>query len=422
MVTIVVGSQWGDEGKGKIIDYLGRKANYIVRFHGGNNAGHTVKNHFGTFALHLIPAGVFNEKATVVISNGTVIDLAVLVGEIEMLEKAGLKLKNRFYVSPRCHIIMPYHKLLDKAHENAKGKYKTGTTGRGIGPVYADKVSYNGIRLFDLLDKKLFSQKLSVQLLIKNKVLKALGEKPLKQPVVEKEFFALALKIKPYIQEPYPLLQKAITENKKILFEGAQGIFLDTDWGTYPFVTAATTLASATGAGAGLPPNAATQIIGVVKAYTTRVGQGPFPTELLDKTGEKLRALGNEFGATTGRARRCGWFDAEMIRFAKEVNGFDSIILTKVDILDSFKEIKICTGYMYKEKRVRYYDGDAVFLNRVKPVYKTIKGWQLSTKGITDFRKLPPLAKEYLREIEKLVGVKISYISTGQETHEIIKV
>ena len=419
--TVVIGAQWGDEGKGKIIDSLSQNADFIIRFHGGNNAGHTVINEYGTFPLHLVPSGIFSKKAKACISNGTVLDLEVLVNEIKMLKKANIPLVGKLFISPRCHIIMPYHKILDGLYEQAKGKAKTGTTGRGIGPVYADKVSYNGIRLIDLFDKKLFSQKLAVQLSVKNKVIKALGGKALNQKAVEKSLFALFQKLKPFVVEPYPLLQKALSEKKSLLFEGAQGMFLDNDWGTYPFVTASNVLTGAGNIGAGVAPTNDMTIIGIVKAYTTRVGGGPFPTELLDADGEKLRTDGHEFGTTTGRARRCGWFDAELIRFAAQINGFTGIAITKLDVLDNFKKIKICTGYRYKEKKVHYFDLSAEQLFDAVPVYKTVKGWNQSTKSITDFQKLPALAKSYIKELEKLVGVKVQLISTGPEREAIIE-
>jgi adenylosuccinate synthase len=440
--TFIIGSQWGDEGKGKISDFLSNKADYVVRFNGGNNAGHTVINRFGKFPLHLVPSGIFS-NATACITNGTVIDLAVLAEEIALLEKAGIRLKGRLLISPRCHIIMPYHKILDKLYEKAKGKAATGTTGRGIGPVFADKVSYNGLRLYDLMDRKKFSDKLAVQLGIKNKIITALSEtenffpyrhragiknkimaqvaqKPLDQKKIEKTLYKAFAKVKPFIKEPYPYLAKAAANNKHILFEGAQAVFLDNDWGTYPYVTAATIVTGGINAGAGLPVQKITEVIGVVKAYTTRVGAGPFPTELFDKDGEVLRKEGNEYGTTTGRPRRCGWFDAELIKFAAELNGFTNIAITKLDVLDTFKIVKICIGYTYKGKAVRYYDGDTEFLNAVKPVYKTLPGWQESTKGITTFEKLPSAAQKYINEFEKLIGVKVTLISTGPERNATI--
>lgn len=420
-VSLVVGAQWGDEGKGKVIDYLSESSDFVVRFHGGNNAGHTVINQYGKFALHLVPSGIFNLKSIAVISSGTVLDLEVLLSEIDSLKKAGISTSDRLLISPRCHVIMPYHKILDRVYEKAKGKNKIGTTGRGIGPVYADKVSYNGIRVGDVMQKKVFTEKLKTQLLVKNKIITSLGEKPLSAHVIEKEFSILRRKLKPYVTESYTLLQKALQNNKNILLEGAQGIFLDNDWGTYPFVTASTTLSGNVTAGAGIAPRNLTDIIGVVKAYTTRVGEGPMPTELVNPVGEKLRNEGGEFGATTGRPRRCGWFDAELVRFAREINGFTEVALTKLDVLDSFKEIKLCIGYVYKGKPVKYVDGDSLFLAKVKPVYKTMKGWSTPTKGIKNFDELPKEAKQYIAELEKQIGCTITYISTGQKRDEIIK-
>ena len=421
-VNIVIGSQWGDEGKGKIIDYLSKDADYVVRFHGGNNAGHTVINTYGKFAMHLVPSGVFGKTAKAIIANGVILDLEVLVKEIETLERAGIKLSGRLFISPRCHVIMPYHKILDKLYEKTKGKAKTGTTGKGIGPTYSDKVSYNGIRLFDFYDRKKFSEKLKTQLLIKNKILRALGEKQLFQKEIERNYFKLFNKIKPFVAESFPIIFDALEKNKEILLEGAHGVFLDNDWGTYPFVTASNVLSGAATSGAGIPPQKIGRVIGVAKAYTTRVGFGPFPTELFDKNGEVLTEKGHEYGTTTGRKRRCGWFDAELIRFASKINGFTDLALTKLDILDDFKKIKICTHYLLKGKKVSYEDGDADFLSKVKPFYKTLSGWQKNTSGIKKFDMLPKEAKDYVKEIEKQIGVKIKYISNGDKTDEIIKI
>lgn len=421
-VTLVIGSQWGDEGKGKIVDYLAATSDFVIRFNGGNNAGHTIINSYGKFALHLIPAGIFHKNTKSIIANGVVLDLEVLVQEIELLERAGIKLRNNLFISPRAHIIMPYHKLLDKLYEEAKGKAKTGTTGRGIGPVYADKVSYNGIRIFDLLFKKQFEEKLTTQLLVKNKILKALGAKPLNATEIVVEFQKKLKKIRPYIVEPFETIHTAIDENQNILLEGAQGVFLDNDFGTYPYATASTVITGGINHGAGIPPQKVTNVLGVTKAYTTRVGGGPFPTELLDKTGEKLREIGGEFGATTGRPRRCGWLDLELISFAAKLNGYTELAITKLDILDTFSEIKICIGYTYKGKKTSYIECDAYMLEDVKPVYKTVKGWNSSTKGLKKYDELPPLAKKYLQEIEQLIKVPIRYVSTGPKTEEIIKI
>ncbi len=418
---LILGVQWGDEGKGKIIDALSQNSDMVIRFQGGNNAGHTVINPLGEFKLHLIPAGIFNPKVKAVISNGVVLDLEVLSEEIDSLVKGGVDPKGRLIISPRCNIILPYHKLLEGLNERIKGNSKTGSTGRGIGPVYADKVSYNGIRLYDFLDKNKFKEKLEVQLKLKNAILKSFDIKPLKFDDIEKSLSHLRKKLAPFIQEPFPIIQEALSKNKKVLLEGAQAVFLDNDWGTYPYVTASTIVSGGITGGAGIAPQHLSEVIGVVKAYTTRVGAGPFPTEMNAKEDEKLRQLGHEFGATTGRSRRCGWLDLEMIKFARELNGITSLALTKIDILDTYREIKICVGYTLNGKKVRYFDGDAYFLEKVKPVYKTMPGWLSATKGITVYEKLPPKAKNYISEIEKIAGVKISYISTGPSRKETIK-
>ncbi|MEX2012832.1 MAG: adenylosuccinate synthase, partial [Candidatus Levyibacteriota bacterium] len=418
--ALVIGSQWGDEGKGKIIDYLSENADYTVRFNGGNNAGHTIINSYGKFAMHLIPSGIFNKRSKSVIANGVILDLEVLVQEIKMLKDAKISLDGRLLISPRCHIIMPYHKLLDGLYEKAKGKAKTGTTGRGIGPCYADKVSYNGIRLADFFDRENLRAKLETQLLVKNKILTALGAKTLSQKGIEENLFLLFKKIKPYIAETYSILDSAIENKKNIVFEGAQGVLLDNDWGTYPFVTASTVISGGVSAGAGISLTRIEKIIGVAKAYSTRVGEGPFPTEQLNSVGEKLRAVGFEFGATTGRSRRCGWLDLELLRFATKLNGFSEIALTKIDVLDDFSEIKICTHYEFKGKKIKYEECDAVLLTKIKPIYKTLKGWGKPTTGIKNFKDLPKEAKEYIAEIEKLVGTEIKYISNGPAREEMI--
>ena len=420
-VIVVIGAQWGDEGKGKIIDNLSQTANFIVRFHGGNNAGHTIINSYGKFALHLIPSGVFNKKATCVIANGVVIDPQVLVDEIELIKKSGVNLKGRLLISPRAHLIMPYHKVLDSLYEQSRGKNKIGTTGRGIGPVYADKVSHHGIRVGDLKDKKLFAQKVEEELTVKNKIIKSLGGERINSKNVIKDYLSLYNKFSSFVQETYPILQRAANTKKNILFEGAQGIFLDNDWGTYPYVTGSSIVSGSINAGAGIPPQKITDVVGVVKAYTTRVGSGPFPTEQLNETGEKLQREGAEVGATTGRRRRCGWLDLEILKFAADLNGFTSIAITKLDILDTFKEIKVCTHYILNGKKVNYIDGDVEFLSKIKPVYKNFKGWNKSTNGLTKFSQLPKEAKIYLSFIEKFLGVKIKYISTGSARNEIIK-
>ncbi len=420
-VDIIIGAQWGDEGKGKIIDYLSQKADLVVRFHGGNNAGHTIINSYGKFALHLIPSGIFNKKAKSVIANGVVIDPQVLVEEIKNIKNAGMPLSGRLFISPRAHLIMPYHKMLDSLYEQARGKNKIGTTGRGIGPVYADKVSHHGIRVGDLADKRKFRQKLTEELLVKNKIIKALGGKPIDAKTVFNEYQFLYRKIAPFVQETYSLINKAVLAKKSVLMEGAQGMFLDNDFGTYPFVTASNMVSGNITAGAGIAPQKITKIFGVTKAYTTRVGSGPFPTEQENKIGERLREIGAEFGATTGRKRRCGWLDLVILKFACGLNGFTDLVITKLDILDSFEEIKVATSYLLNGKKVSYEDLSTEDLSKVKPIYKTYKGWMGKTAGETKFNKLPKEAQTYLRDIERFLGVKISLVSTGSARDEVIK-
>lgn len=420
--TTIIGAQWGDEGKGKIIDYLAANSDLVVRFHGGNNAGHTIINSKGKFSLHLLPSGVFNPKTKNLITNGVILDLEVLINEIADIEKSGIKIKGRLFISPRCHLIMPYHKILDALYEEAKGKVKTGTTGRGIGPTYADKASYNGIRLGDLMTPELFSEKLKTQLLVKNKILKALGSKPLSQKEIEKSYSVFRKKIAPFVRETFGILNDSIDKNKAIVFEGAQGVYLDNDWGTYPYVTASNILSGGITHYAGVAPQKLKNIIGVAKAYTTRVGGGPFPTELTDKTGEKIREIGAEFGATTGRPRRCGWLDLELLRFASKANGFTGYAITKLDILDNFSEIKVATHYELKGKRVNYEDISTEDLAKIKVVYKTFKGWESKTYGTTSFKKLPKEAQDYLKFIERETKTPIKFISTGSKRNETIKI
>ena len=420
MVHLIIGAQWGDEGKGKIVDLLSQKADCVIRFHGGNNAGHTIINSCGKFPLHLVPAGIFNQKCQVFITNGVILDLGVLIKEIEMIERVLPDLSDRLFISPRAHVIMPYHKILDRLFEDAKGKAKTGTTGRGIGPTYADKVSYNGIRLFDFINPQMFKKKLEMILLLKNKMITAFGEKPLKLDEVYQEEFKKFKKIKHYVKDTFEPVMQAVKQNKKIICEGAQGTFLDNDWGTYPFVTGSNMVAGNINSGAGISPVHIKKITGIVKAYTTRVGGGPFPTEQLNQFGELLQKVGAEFGATTGRARRCGWLDLELLRFAVELNGFTELVITKLDVLDDFKAIKICHGYKLNGKKVKYIDCDAHSLSKVKPVYKIMKGWNSSIKNIKKFEDLPKQAKTYLKEITDNLKIPISLISVGPERNQTI--
>jgi len=422
MIRVIIGTQWGDEGKGKIVDFFCQKADFAVRFHGGNNAGHTVINQYGKISLHLIPAGIFNTKCKVIIGNGVVIDPEVLVAEIETLRKVLPDFSERLFISPRCHVIMPYHKLLDRLYEEAKGNAKTGTTGRGIGPAYADKVSYNGIRFADFYDSRLYKSRLEMLLNLKNKTIEAFGEKPLDFGETYRTSMGMFRKLKPYIKEVFQPLQDAIKEKKNIIFEGAQGMFLDNDWGTYPFCTASSAVAGNIHAGSGVSPRWLTNITGVTKAYTTRVGGGPFPTELFGAVGENLRKIGGEYGATTGRPRRCGWLDLELVKFAADLNALTDMVITKLDVLNSFKTIKVCIGYTLNGRKVRYVECDANTLGKVKPIYKVMKGWNQALDRIRRFTDLPREAKDYVKYISLFTGIPVSLVSIGAERNQVLKV
>jgi adenylosuccinate synthase len=418
-VTVVLGTQWGDEGKGKAIDTFAGDFDYVARFNGGNNAGHTIVNEHGTFKIHLVPSGVFYPHVKCLIGGGVVMDPAVLIEEMNALREAGIRLDKRLMISPRAHIILPYHKILDGLYEEAKGEGATGTTRRGIGPVYADKLSYNGIRWSDFTDIETFAEKLHVQLEIKNKIIIALGGSALDFGKIYDDYRGYYAAIKPFITELFPIVQDGLKSGKKFLLEQAMGTSLDPDWGTYPFVTGSTTLASAATAGLGIPPRAISRVIGVTKAYTTRVGSGPMPTEIKDDA-RTAKAL-SEVAATTGRIRRGGWFDAELTRFAVQLNGIDRLFLTKLDILSEFEEIQICVAYEFEGRRVHYYDLDAYQLERVKPVYKTVRGWHADIRGIRKYAKLPARAQAYVEAIEKLSGVKVGWVANGPEREAVIK-
>ncbi len=417
-VTIVLGTQWGDEGKGKAIDTFAGDFNYAARYNGGNNAGHTIVNDFGEFKIHLVPSGVFYPQVTCLIGGGVVIDPAVLLEEIKSLQDAGLDLDERLLISPRSHVIMPYHKLLDGLYEESKGASATGTTRRGIGPTFADKVSYNGIRWSDFSDIEIFADKLKMQLTLKNKIIIALGGELLDFDTVYNEYLGYYDQIKPFICELFPIVQDGLKINKKFLLEQAMGSCLDTDWGTYPFVTGSTTIASAATTGLGIPPRDISRIIGVTKTYTTRVGAGPMPTEILDD--EFVMETLSEVAATTGRIRRGGWLDTEVVRFSTMVSGVDTLFLTKLDILSAFKEINICTGYELDGKSVHYYDLDSYQLERAKPVYETVPGWHSDIRGIRQFGDLPREAQRYVETVEKMVGVKVGWVGNGPEREAII--
>jgi adenylosuccinate synthase len=418
-VTAVIGSQWGDEGKGKVVDYLSEQVDYVARFNGGNNAGHTVINQFGTFKIHLVPSGIFAQNTVGLIGGGVVIDPAVLLEEIELLSRAGVGVEGRLWVSPRSHLIMPYHKILDGLYEEAKGAGATGTTRRGIGPVFADKVSYNGIRWSDF-GSKAFESRLQVQLELKNKIIAALGGNALRYEDVRDTYREYYLKLKPYIRELFSIVQDGLKTNKHFLLEQAMGTFLDTDWGTYPFVTASTTIPSAASAGLGIPPRFITNVIGVTKAYTTRVGAGPLPTEIHDTESEVYKRFG-ETAATTGRTRRVGWLDLEIVRTAVQLSGVTELCLTKLDVLSGLEEIKVCTRYELSCDPVRYADVDTYGLEKVETVYETVPGWQEDIGKARSFDELPVNAQNYVKMIEEAAGVPVKWIGVGPEREATIR-
>ena len=418
-VTAVIGSQWGDEGKGKVVDYLAERMDYVARFNGGNNAGHTVINEFGTFKIHLVPSGIFARTTVGLIGGGVVIDPAVLIEEIEMLNQAGVQLEGRLLISPRSHLIMPYHKILDGLYEEAKGAGATGTTRRGIGPVFADKVSYNGIRWSDF-GSEAFESRLKVQLELKNKIIAALGGEALKYDEVRDKYRDYYSKLKPYIRELFSIVQDGLNAGKHFLLEQAMGTFLDTDWGTYPFVTASTTIPSAASAGLGIPPRYITNVVAVTKAYTTRVGAGPLPTEIHDTESEVYKKFG-ETAATTGRTRRVGWLDLEIVRTAVQLSGATEVCLTKLDVLSGLQEIQVCTGYKLNDEAVRYADVDAYGLDEVKPVYETLGGWQGDLSQARLFEELPANAQIYVKMIEEAAGIPVKWIGVGPEREATIR-
>ncbi|MCC6298233.1 MAG: adenylosuccinate synthase [Anaerolineales bacterium] len=418
-VTAVIGSQWGDEGKGKVVDYLAERADYVARFNGGNNAGHTVVNEFGTFKIHLVPSGIFARNTVGLIGGGVVIDPAVLLEEIEMLNKAGLKVDGRLWVSPRSHIIMPYHKMLDGLYEEAKGAGATGTTRRGIGPVFADKVSYNGIRWSDFASDA-FESRLKLQLELKNKIIVALGGEKLDYAEVRDTYRGYYERMKPYLRELFSLVQDGLKAGKHFLLEQAMGTFLDTDWGTYPFVTASTTIPSAASAGLGIPPRYITNVIGVTKAYTTRVGAGPLPTEIFDAESAVYKKFG-EVAATTGRTRRVGWLDLEIVKTAAELSGVTELCLTKLDVLSGLDEIQVCTGYNLGGNPVRYADVDAYGLGKVECTFQSMKGWQEEIGAARSFEELPDNAQKYVKMIEDAVKVPVKWIGVGPEREATIR-
>src|SRR5688572_25888561 len=418
-VTAVIGTQWGDEGKGKVVDYLAEHADYVARFNGGNNAGHTVINEFGTFKIHLVPSGIFARNTVGLIGGGVVIDPSVLIEEIDLLNNAGVAIEGRLWISPRSHLIMPYHKILDGLYEEAKGAGATGTTRRGIGPVFADKVSYNGIRWSDFASE-MFESRLKVQVELKNKIIAALGGEALKYEEVRDRYGDYYARLRPYIRELFPIVQDGLKTDKNFLLEQAMGTFLDTDWGTYPFVTASTTIPSAATAGLGIPPRYITNVIGVTKAYTTRVGAGPLPTEITDTRSAVFEQFG-EVAATTGRIRRVGWLDLEIVRTAVLLSGVTELCLTKLDVLSGLEDIQVCVGYRMDGKDVSYTDVDSYGLDKVELVYKTFKGWKEDISKAKSYEELPSQAKDYIKMIEDFTGAPVKWIGVGPERDATIR-
>ncbi len=416
-VTVLVGSQWGDEGKGKIVDILSEKYDIVARYQGGANAGHTVEIGEKQYILHLIPSGILRDGVKCVIGNGVVIDPQALLDEIKILEDNGINVKGRLFISHNAHLIMPYHKLLDSISES--GKNKIGTTGRGIGPCYIDKFDRKGIRIVDLLNREVLEKKLRKNVEEKNILLKKLyDDKGFDIDEIIKEYISFDEAIDSYVTDVPLLLNDAIKEGKNILLEGAQGTLLDVDHGTYPFVTSSNPTSGGASTGSGIPPNKIDNVFGIVKAYTTRVGNGPFPTELTDEVGEKLRKEGAEFGATTGRPRRCGWFDAFLVRYSAMINGIDTVAITKLDVLSIFEKINVCVGYKLNGKLLKSFPSDVDRLSSVIPVYETVDGWMEDISECKSYNKLPQKTKEYLEFISDQANIKIEIISVGPKRRQ----
>ena len=416
-VTVLVGSQWGDEGKGKIVDILSEKYDYVTRFQGGANAGHTVEIGEKKYILHLIPSGILGKEVKCVIGNGVVIDPKALLEEIKLLEENDISVKGRLFISHNAHLIMPYHKLLDSINES--GKNKIGTTGRGIGPCYIDKFARKGIRIVDLLNKDVLEEKIRKNLEEKNILLEKVYEHAgLDVNKIIKEYLEFDKEIDQYITDVPSLLNTAISEKKNILLEGAQGALLDVDHGTYPYVTSSSPTTGGACTGTGIPPTKITNVLGIVKAYTTRVGHGPFPTELTNNEGDKLRKIGAEYGATTGRPRRCGWYDAFLVRYSATINGIDSVAITKLDVLSSFDKIQVCTGYKLNGKMIKTFPSDVDRLNKAAPVYESVDGWNEDISGCKTYKELPEKTKKYLKFIAEKSNIKIDIVSVGPKRNQ----
>ncbi|MFO7995549.1 MAG: adenylosuccinate synthase [Dehalococcoidia bacterium] len=419
-VMVVVGGQWGDEGKGKIVDLLAEKVKVVARFSGGDNAGHTVINPYGEFRLHLIPSGIFYPQVTCIIGNGVALNPAVLLGEIEDLQKHGVD-TGRLFISDRAHLIMPYHTLLDGLEEERRSKGALGTTRKGIGPVFADKVARLGIRAGDLLNEDIFWGRLRTAVEFKNVVLtKVYQVPPLSLDEIYDRYCHYGKQLAPFIQDTSSMIREAVTKGEPVLLEGAQGALLDPDFGTYPYVTSSSPLAGASCIGTGLGPREIDRVMGVFKAYNTRVGAGPMPTELNDETGDLIREKAHEYGATTGRPRRCGWFDAVAGRFSVQINGITDIALTHLDIYDGFSSIKICTAYKLNDEVLTSFPSEVATLEKCQPVYEELDAWQESISGIRDFERLPIGARNYMSRLETLLSCPISLVSVGADRKQII--
>ena len=419
--VVVVGSQWGDEGKGKIVDWLSSEADIVVRFQGGHNAGHTLVIDGVTYKLRLLPSGIVRKNKISVIGNGVVVDPWALLDEIKEIRSKGVKVdKDNLILSESANLILPFHKEMDEIREDAAGNAKIGTTRRGIGPAYEDKIGRRSIRVMDLVSESNLDQRLNAVLTHHNAIRKGLGKKIFEKDKLKKDLMKIAPEILKFSQPVWKELDKYKSEGKKILFEGAQGILLDVDHGTYPFVTSSNTVASAAATGTGCGVNALNYVLGITKAYTTRVGEGPFPTELKDKIGELLGNRGKEFGTVTNRKRRCGWFDGVLVRQTIKISGINAIALTKLDVLDELDEIKICVAYEINGKKIDYLPAAVDEQLKVKPIYKVFKGWKSSTKGIKEFEKLPENAKYYIKQLEDFINAKISSISTSPERKDTI--
>ncbi len=420
-VVVVVGAQWGDEGKGKIVDLLSENYDITARYQGGANAGHTVIIRDRKYILHLIPSGILHPTVECVIGNGVVIDPFALLEEIALLKKQGISVEGRLWISQKAHLIMPYHKLLDSASEEKEGAQKIGTTGRGIGPAYVDKANRKGIRIVDLLDRAAFEEKLRRNLDEKNQVLeKIYGKLPLDVEEIVESYLDFDQHIDPYIKDVSVYLSEAIESGKSVLLEGAQGTLLDVDHGTYPYVTSSNPVSGGACIGVGIGPTRINAVLGVMKAYTTRVGEGPFPTELSGEWGDFLRSEGGEYGATTGRPRRCGWFDGVVARYAVRVNGINGLAITKLDVLDKFEQIKVCTGYECEGKMLREFPADLATLQNCRPVYEELPGWQTPTSDIRCWKDLPPRARAYLGYLENLTGAPVKIVSVGSQRSQTI--